>query len=130
MHKLNYFLFCWNFEKLFITCAKIIIIIIKLNSKIYNYWIWTLDLSILEFIHMRLSHKNNKIVFIILYKPYVSKTSELKNQLPKFKIWNLINYSTVCCRCRIHLSILKYKNLEADFSDFNNRNAQFEFNLG
>jgi hypothetical protein len=31
-HKLNYFLFCQIFEKLFITCA----IIIKLNSEIFD----------------------------------------------------------------------------------------------
>ncbi len=35
-HKLNYFLFCQYFEKLFITCAQILIIIIKLNSEILD----------------------------------------------------------------------------------------------
>jgi hypothetical protein len=41
-HKLNYFLFCQNFEILFIICAEIIIIIIiiiKLNSEVFNCWI-------------------------------------------------------------------------------------------
>jgi hypothetical protein len=35
-HKLTFFLFCQTFEKLFITCPKILIIIIKLNSKVFD----------------------------------------------------------------------------------------------
>jgi hypothetical protein len=32
-----------------------------------------------------LSHKDSKLMFIILYKYYVPKTSELKTQLPKLR---------------------------------------------
>ncbi len=35
-HKLSYFLFCQIFEILFITSAEILIIIIKLNSEIFD----------------------------------------------------------------------------------------------
>jgi hypothetical protein len=35
------------------------------------------------FTHLKLSHKGNKTMFIILYKHYLSKISELKNQLLK-----------------------------------------------
>jgi hypothetical protein len=72
-HKLNYFLFCQIFEKIIITCAEIFIIIIKLRI--------CLDT-------LKLSHKHNKNVFIIIYKHYLQKNSELKNQVSKvrFKI--------------------------------------------
>jgi len=33
--KLNYFLFFWIFEKIFIICAEISIIITKLNSEVF-----------------------------------------------------------------------------------------------
>jgi hypothetical protein len=32
-----------------------------------------------------LSNKDNKILFIVLYKCYLPKISELKNQLPKLR---------------------------------------------
>ncbi len=35
-HKLNYFLFCQNFEKIFTTCAQILTITIKSNFKIFS----------------------------------------------------------------------------------------------
>ncbi len=36
-HKLNYFLFCRNFEKLFSVCAEILVIILK--SKFEAFWL-------------------------------------------------------------------------------------------
>jgi hypothetical protein len=48
-YRLNYLLFCQNFGKLFITCAKILLIFIKLHSEIFDYWVQTSNLPILEF---------------------------------------------------------------------------------
>jgi hypothetical protein len=50
-HKLNNFSFCRIFEKIFITCAEVFIIIRKL--RIYKFlivccWVWTLDLIVQE----------------------------------------------------------------------------------
>jgi hypothetical protein len=42
---------------------------------------WTYGSNSLD--TLRQSHKDNNVIFIILYKHYVSKFSELKNQLPK-----------------------------------------------
>jgi hypothetical protein len=92
-HKLNYFLFFWIFEKLFIIiCAEISIIIIKLNSEaLFTVQFepqnmpnpWTYGSNSLD--TLRLSHKDNNVIFIILYKHYVSNFSGLKNELPKLR---------------------------------------------
>jgi hypothetical protein len=47
---------------------------------------------------LKLSHKNNKIMFIILYKHYLPKNFKIKKPTAKVKIWNLTNYSTICYR--------------------------------
>jgi hypothetical protein len=44
---------------------------------------WTYGSNSLD--TLRLSHKDNNIILIILYKHYASKFSELKNQLPKLR---------------------------------------------
>ncbi len=49
-HKWNYFLFCWIFEKLIITCAQIFIIFIKFkNLQVFNCQVWTGNLKVQEF---------------------------------------------------------------------------------
>jgi hypothetical protein len=81
------------FEKLFVTPVKILIIIIKLNSEILNvgFELQTCQslnpwISVCGSLHtLQLPHKDNKAKFIILYKYYMSKISELKNQLPKLR---------------------------------------------
>jgi len=81
-HKLNYFLFYQNFEKIFTICVKNLIIIIIIKFEIFR-------LSGLNFrpIISRIEEydKDNKIIFIILYKYYLPKFSELKNQLSKLR---------------------------------------------
>ncbi len=89
--KLNYFLFFWNFEKIFTTCVEISIIFIKLNSEIFwpsnlNFKLATSRSKECDSLDtFRLSYKDNKIMFIILYKHYMLKISEFKNQLLKLR---------------------------------------------
>jgi hypothetical protein len=45
-------------------------------------------------------------MFNIFYKYYLLKISELKNQLLKLKIWDLITYSVVCCPIHLGDSVL------------------------
>jgi hypothetical protein len=91
-HKFYFIIFFWIFKKLFIICAEISIIIIKLNSEVvFTVQFepqnmpnpWTYGSNSLD--TLRLSHKDNNVIFISLYKHYVSKFSELKNQLPKLR---------------------------------------------
>ncbi len=90
-HKLNYFLFCQKFEKIFTTCAEILIIIIKSNSEML--WLSGLNFKLAIFRTKKcdslntliLSHKDNKSMFIILYKYYLLEFLELKNQLLKLR---------------------------------------------
>jgi hypothetical protein len=71
-HKLNYFLFCQNIEKTFTTCGKILIIIIKSNSKVFrllslNFKLATSKSEECDSLHtFRLSHKDSKVMFIII----------------------------------------------------------------
>jgi hypothetical protein len=44
---------------------------------------WTYGSNSLD--TLRLSHKDNNVIFIILYKHYVSNFSGLKNELPKLR---------------------------------------------
>jgi hypothetical protein len=101
-HKLNYFLFFQNFEKIFTTCVKILIIIINQILKCFVYQVWTSNLPFLEVknvmleTHLDCLTTTTKFLFIVLYKYYLPKISELKKPIAKVKIWNLINYSIVC----------------------------------
>jgi hypothetical protein len=73
----------------FTTCAKILIIIIKSNSEMFCLFKFKLAISQTKECDsldtLRLFHKDNKILFIVLYKYYVPKKLELKNQLPKLR---------------------------------------------
>ncbi len=102
-HKLNYFLFCWNFEKIFSICAEILIITIKSNFEALQLLGVNLGYTAskserwVSLDTIGLYQKDNKAIFIILYKYYLSKISEIKKPTAKMKIWNLINYLAVCC---------------------------------
>jgi len=90
-HKLNYFLFCQNFEKN----------IYYLCQKNYNYYKIKSEMFWLSGLNFRLAisrtgecysldthrlfHKDNKILFIVLNEYYLPKTSEIKNQLSKLR---------------------------------------------
>ncbi len=43
------------------------------------------DLRLKQPTHVRLFHNIDKSLFIILYNQYLSKISELKNQMPKLR---------------------------------------------
>jgi hypothetical protein len=81
-HKLNYFLFCQNFEKQFTTCGEILIIIIKSDSEIFRLLSLNFRLAASKnekcdsLDTFRLFHKNSKVMFIILYKYYLLKISK------------------------------------------------------
>jgi len=45
-------------------------------------------------------------MFIIFYKHCLSKISELKKPTAKVKIWDLINYSTICCWIRTGTTVV------------------------
>jgi hypothetical protein len=68
-----------------------LIIIIKSSFELIKCWV-NFKLAIFKsekcdsLNTLRLFHKDNKIMFIILYKHYLSKISKLKNQLPKLII--------------------------------------------
>ncbi len=55
---------------------------------------------------IRLSQKDNKFMFIILYKHYMPKNLELKNPSVEIKSWDLINYWAFCCQ--IHLGTVVF----------------------
>jgi len=76
--KQNYSSFCEIFENLFIICAGIFIIIIKL--KIGNFFdcpVLTVNLKVQEL---------NKIIFKKNYNHYLQKNSELKKSRAEVKI--------------------------------------------
>jgi hypothetical protein len=52
-----------------------------MNFKPTNLWIYEFD----SLNTITASHKDNKTMFIIFYKHYLPKISELKNQLPKLR---------------------------------------------
>jgi hypothetical protein len=84
-HKLNYFLFCRTFEKLFIICVKNLI---KLQVQLSSFELQTLhdkDLKLRQSRHTRLFHNIDKTLFIILYIHYLLKILELKNQMLKLR---------------------------------------------
>jgi len=96
-------LFCQNFENFiyFITLCRIFVIIIKLRIPKFFGLEQTLKFKNLrpkQSRHTKLSHKHNKNVFIIFDSHYLLKFSELKKPSAEFKIYDLITYSTVCCR--------------------------------
>ncbi len=76
-HKINHFLFCKKFEKKFTTCAKSLIIIIKSKFEVlqlssFNFIPTTFSTEECDSLNtFRLSHKDNKIMFIVLYKYYM-----------------------------------------------------------
>jgi hypothetical protein len=91
-HKLNYFSFIQNFEKLFLICVEVLI---KFTIRVWNPQhslsrfepqiskdkVLTLKWSK----HTRLFHNIGYIVFIIIYNHYLLKISELKNQVLKLR---------------------------------------------
>jgi hypothetical protein len=73
-HKLNYFLFCQKFEKnIYYLCQNF-------NNYYKNQNLKNSDWSGLNF------HKDNKIMFIVLYKHYLPKNSELQKPIVQVKI--------------------------------------------
>ncbi len=109
-HKLNYFLFCQFFENLFSICVKFSITSKVLLSSLHA------DLQVLRLLlrqsrHTRLFH-NPLRLFNILHNHYLSKFSELKNQVLKlrFKIKliiqqfvaeNSLSSMILCCWWRL-----------------------------
>jgi hypothetical protein len=69
-HKLNYFLFCWTFEILFIIYVKILI-----KSKVQLSSFETLELK--QFRHIRFFHNIDKTLFIIFYNHCLPNISKL-----------------------------------------------------
>ncbi len=96
-HKLNYFLFCQNFEKLFIICAKFLINLKVQRSKFEPQTFHDNDLKLKQSRHIRLLHNIDKIMFIVFYNHYLPKISN-KKASAKVTISNLNNYSTICCQ--------------------------------
>jgi hypothetical protein len=95
-HKLNYFLFCWTFEILFIICVKILI-----KSKVQLSSFETFhnsDLRLKQSRHIRLFHNIDKTLFIIFYKHCLQKNLKIIKPSVEVKKSNLINYSTICCQ--------------------------------
>jgi hypothetical protein len=88
LHKLNYFLFFQKFVKIFIAFAKILIMTIKSNSKVFqlsglNFKPATSKKECDNLYTLRLCHKDKKIMFIILYKYYLSKNLKIEDRLMK-----------------------------------------------
>ncbi len=87
----------------------------------YKTKFWTIltvitsDPPLIEVRTLSLSHKDRKIMFIILYKHYVLEISELKNPTAKVKIWNLTNYSAVCCPIHLGATVVVYNLLQYQF---------------
>jgi hypothetical protein len=109
-HKLNYFFFLNFWKNIYIICAEISIIIIKLNSEVFDCPSLNLKhAKSLDFCQtLRLSHKDNNVIFISLYKHYVSKISELKNQLPKLRFEILLIIQQFVAESIQVLQVLRY----------------------
>jgi hypothetical protein len=68
--------------------------------------VWTSDLPVLEVkmwqssldTQLNCLTKIKNLLLSILYKHYLPKFSKLKKPTAEVKIWNSINYSTICCQ--------------------------------
>ncbi len=91
-HKLNYFLFCQKFEKNIYYLCQNFNNYYKSNSEMFCLSSLNFKLAISRSKEcdgrntLRLSHNDNKILFIVLYKYYLPKISELKKPIAKVKI--------------------------------------------
>ncbi len=90
------------FEKLFITCVEIIIKLKICKCSTVGFELQTLkfkNLRLRQSRHSRLSHvKTSNELIINLYSLLIKKFQNSKKSKVEVKIWNLINYSTVCCQ--------------------------------
>jgi hypothetical protein len=84
-HKLNYYYLFEFLNKYFFICAKILIKSKISLSRFEPHTSKDKVLTLKWFRPTRLSHNTKYITFIIIYKNYMSKFSELKNQLPKLR---------------------------------------------
>jgi hypothetical protein len=85
-----------------ITCVEILIIFIKLKIEIFNYWVWTSDLSIFELknvtieTHLDLNCPTQTIESCLLFCINITcQKLKVEKSTSKVKIWDLINYSTI-----------------------------------